>query len=174
MSASNLPPQLAKVLSASLGANGGEVCGTVKRLGVDYKARFNQARKRFKVLAEFRKVCPLPRVYYAGVLPAALYGIELYEPDPRMMSSLVNGAVAASGIRPIGVTRRLAIVTASTTSHPWYKAVSGPILKYAREVWLSVCIPTASSRPDDCLSATELAKMWWEVSNTTKDTPRPH
>ena len=128
------------------------------------KTRFQKLKQRMKIIKRLRKTAPAPLLFFAGVQPGVLFGIEFYQPHPKQITALTTAAAATLASRPIGVPKHMCLLTVSASSHPLYKCISAPILRYAREVWLSTRWP-ADLMPKDVLKPQELVGMWWAAKH---------
>jgi ribonuclease HI len=165
--------ELAKFVHQGLGAIAGAHLDSVRRLGMDYsvssrgrgkmtvrKNRFQKLKARMKIVKRLRKTAPAPLLFFAGVQPAVLFGIEFYQPHPKHITALTTAAAATLSSRPIGVPKHVCLLTVSASSHPRFKCISAPILRFAREVWVSTRMPE-DLRPGDILTPQEVVGVWW-------------
>jgi hypothetical protein len=56
------------------------------------------------------------------------------------------------------------LLTVSASSHPLFRCISAPILRYAREVWVSTRVPE-DLKPGDILTPQEYVGIWWAVKH---------
>ena len=174
-----------------LGALAGKAEESIRRLGVDHalskkgrclnnvrKKRMRNAKHRLKHVKQFRKHGPCSKIYYAGVQPAALYGIELYEPTKETLRELTAGAHMVGASRPTGVPRGLAMMQHASTGHPEFHAHAAPILRFAREVWIRVTskheevdTPEDALQPIELLRATKLIQKYRDKPRTCQQGP---
>ena len=77
----------------------------------------------------------------AGIQPAALFGAEVVQADPKTIRALQGVAYKAGPIRPIGVPAEQARLWYPTQQLPEFKAIFAPIGRYAREAWLAAQLP---------------------------------
>ncbi len=59
-------------------------------------ARHNALVKRRKTMLSMRKVAAMPRIFVAGVIPAALYGAEMVSPIDKTIQELEKVAVMSA------------------------------------------------------------------------------
>jgi hypothetical protein len=142
----------------------------VRRLGIDYHLEPAPSRRvaktpvqtgRFKEAV--RRVVRLRRffpngsagLFAAGVGPVAYYGTDHIRMAPPLVQSLQKKAVASGQVRPFGTPAEFALLAHPTTYDPGYKITAQPILRWAREVWMSD--HPATIHPDR-LTAVELTQ----------------
>ena len=116
------------------------VAGEVRRMGVHYSFLRHQVRKPGKVRRArriegcrqaarahriFRKGAP--RDNMAGVAPAAMYGIEHYQPDPKDIGRLRTADARCSRVRPFGVPTDLRLRAHPVTYDLGYTPIIGPL-----------------------------------------------
>jgi hypothetical protein len=161
----------------------GSITDQAKRLGVDYaisskgkkrakvaKHRMANARARIKILRKLRKHGEGPKIFFAGIKPGAMYGIELYEPHHKAVTELDAGAAASIALRPIGVSHFLTLMSVQTASLPGYLAVAAPIMRLAREIWTTVGTQEHTEAQGDALTPKELVDLWWEIQKAPGNT----
>ena len=54
-----------------------------------------------KIIKRLRKTAPAPLLFFAGVQPGVLFGIEFYQPHPKQITALTTAAAATLASRPI-------------------------------------------------------------------------
>ena len=112
--------QLAKHVQSGWGPIAGDHHDSVRRLGMDYsicikgrsilrvrKTRFQKLKQRMKIIKRLRKTAPAPLLFFAGVQPGVLFGIEFYQPHPKQVTALTTAAAATLASRPIGVPKHV-------------------------------------------------------------------
>jgi hypothetical protein len=126
--------------------------GDVRRLGIDYHLEPAPSRRvartpvqagRFREVV--KRVIRLRRffpngsagLFAAGIGPVAYYGSDHAHMAPPLVQSLQRKAVSSGQVRPFGTPAEFALLAHPVTYDPGYKTVAQPILRWAREVWMS-------------------------------------
>jgi hypothetical protein len=124
----------------------------VRRLGIDYHLERVPSRQFAKTPVQtgrfneaVRRVIRLERYFpngwagllAAGIGPAAYYGTDHIRMAPPVAQSLQHKAVASGQVRPFGTPAEVALLAHPVTYDPGHKTAAQPILRSAREVWVS-------------------------------------
>jgi hypothetical protein len=163
---------LAKAVSkASLG-KGTTAEHSVRRLGCDFalndksghphlvhQNRIRQTRRRLTHMAKrFRKHKPR-LIYQAGVQPAATFGADVHGLSAEAVQVLLKGARQVSTVQPMGVPTTMILYAWQTASRPDFVAATAPIVRYAREIWMSAGPGHLYAHGDE-LTAVEIRKVF--------------
>jgi hypothetical protein len=151
------------------------------RLGVDYSLQPDNHRTpvrwhRFAVSLARAKRMPYlfkhgaPGIFSSGILPAALYGAEHQAIPLEHVQKLRHAAIRAWGTRPWGVPTDLAMVLYPVEQDPWYIAISAPLVRWAREVWMAT--DPAGPTDSDVLTHHELVLAARTIQNTDQALPQ--
>ena len=152
-------------------AGGCEEEGSVKRLGYDYQLGSRMGRTptvalqrigkgrgrclRFRSLLGRKKLCYSP-IFTAGVLPAALFGAETLPLPGKVLKRLRNDGLRAAGVRFAGADTDVLSMCINPKACPEFKAAAAPILRWAREWWMTG--QDMKHKPKDCLTVIEMVK----------------
>ena len=124
----------------------------MNRLGYDYQLGSRMGRTptvalqrigkgrgrclRFRSLLGRKKLCYSP-IFTAGVLPAALFGAETLPLPGMVLKRLRNDGLRAAGVRFAGADTHVLSMCINPKACPEFKAAAAPILRWAREWWMT-------------------------------------
>ena len=91
-------------------------------------------------------------------MPGSLYGAEHLDIPNSALNTLRRQLASTLGSKPMGVNTLIKLLPTETVNDPYFKAKSAPILRWAREVWLSLG-PPSKYRHSDVLSGLELHRI---------------
>ena len=159
-------PVTSTLLLQAMGGYQGEAARVVKRLGYDYTVmrtcrRGPVAKQRWKIGASrLRKAERLrtkkvnyAKVFFAGVLPCASFGAELWGMASKNKNKLRVQALKALGLLIKGAPQAIQWALLPPHQDPGLRMDFLPLERYSREVWLrhSLACPT---------DALEIQEFW--------------
>ena len=166
---------LGKRILAMRGRAGGELVELAKKLGMDATLKMrkrgwgrvarhrwtcNRVRvRKLRILVRVARAAG-GRVYTAGFVAAATYAAELTGMPTRRIRTMRKERLELDRLyipfADIGVQCSLERPAAD----PGWRIASAPLLRYAREVWLSSLPDKGADRPEDVLSLRELNRAF--------------
>ena len=85
-------------------------------------------------MKQVRKAGGGPRVFYAGVKTAAMFGCECFAMPQSSVDKLRTWAAQVEFARPVGVSVDMKLMASPTNSDPGYNAAAQLIARWAMEV----------------------------------------
>ena len=90
------------------------------------------------------------------MLPAALFGAETLPLPGKVLKRLRNDGLRAAGVRFAGADTHVLSMCINPKACPEFKAAAAPILRWAREWWMTG--QDMKHKPKDCLTVIEMVE----------------
>ena len=116
----------------------------------------NMARRAGRLYAAKAKSAPARRIFYAGILPAVLYGVEMVGMSDTAMKKITTAALRAQCADIKGARRDALWSILGAAKDPRCNLHLASLKRYHREWWAA----NLENRHADNLTPHELASAW--------------